>query len=268
MKVRVYNTGDGSELGVIVADDGARARWEFTAPNRGRWALSTQGTIVKGSFIHNGKELKVTPATGRLTEPRAQALFERWGPAKKAALEQAEKMGVELGVRRGNPPSRPHRVPAITAHLGRALDVVIERNDGEREKWDEIRGFQLLAPADAMDRSPGAGRLYVVAGKLEDREPVELGDHADAEHTYQQWHRRPADVTGRIEVPDAIGVPLGRAIRIGYKSDKFGRKGAEVAYEHDFSEPYPRVYVTSRKAPRAMVLSGGNFTVSGRGIED
>lgn len=165
--------------------------------------------------------------------------------------------------RRKNP-GVAHAIPAKVTCLGRALDLVCE-DDGARSKLS-LRGCLLLAPPDAFQRSPGAGRIYIVRGKLEDtREPNAGEKGAEA---FRRWHSRAADLVGYVDTPPAAGVLLGRGVRIGYASDKWNRAGRSVDYEHDFTAPGPLVYSTGEERPRALVLVGGRFTVTNRGIVD
>jgi hypothetical protein len=182
--------------------------------------------------------------------------------AMRRQLDWIETLEPRDNRRRRNP---AHTIPRRVAQLGTVLDLVVER-DGAREIYrEEIRGAFLLAPENGMERSPGGGRLYIVRGELSGKRPIEEGDAPRAQETYEEWHRSHGpDAIGMLQVPDAVDVPVGRAVRIGYKSDKFGGKVA--SYEHDFEDPQPRVYSTGGDPPRALVIVGGGFTLSGRGI--
>ena len=179
---------------------------------------------------------------------RARAVREKWAAAE----------------RRKNPGNISHAIPAKVTCLGRALDLVCE-DDGARSKLS-LRGCLLLAPPDAFQRAPGSGRIYIVRGKLEDtREPNASEKGAEA---FKRWHSRAADLVGYVDTPPPAGVLLGRGVRIGYASDKWNRAGRSVDYEHDFTAPGPLVYSTGEERPRALVLVGGRFTVTNRGIVD
>lgn len=165
--------------------------------------------------------------------------------------------------RRRNP-GTTHAIPAKAAALGRALDIVIE-DDGRRTKL-ALRGSLLLAPVDAFDRRAGAGRLFIVRGKLEDTRAPTAGEKGA--EAFKKWHARPADLVGYVDTPPPAGVLIGRAVRIGYASDKWNRARSFVDYEHDFTAPGPLVYSTGEERPRALVLVGGRFTITNRGIVD
>lgn len=155
-----------------------------------------------------------------------------------------------------------HRIPAKVAGLGRALDLVIE-DDGRRTLLP-LAGSLLLAPADAFDRAPGAGRIYIVRGKLEDERAPESGEKGA--EAFRKWHARAPDLVGYIDTPPPAGERIGRAVRIGYASDKWTKPGEFVEYEHDFTTPGPLVYSTGEERPRALILVGGRFTITKRGI--
>lgn len=163
------------------------------------------------------------------------------------------------------------RIPSTTVAMGRALDLVVE--NGERRAFYSMQryGWHLLTTPGAMEREAGHGRMWVVRGRIENRRRLDDDDeHSDAQGTYEDWHHRDADWVGDLEeLPDDFPILLGRAVRLGYASDKFRDKGEILAYEHDFSEPGPLVHATDDgDDPKGFFISGGGFTVGPRGIED
>lgn len=99
------------------------------------------------------------------------------------------------------------------------------------------------------------------------------GDTADAGTTYAAWHRRePSHVDTLDGLPDVIGVYIGRATRIGYRSDKWKPKGHAQDYDHDYTEPgYTAPEVWADRADldhaHAIVIVGGNQRITPEGID-
>lgn len=155
-----------------------------------------------------------------------------------------------------------HRVPDRTVKLGTAL-VLVTQFRNQVTTWEEVAGWQLLTTVDAMNRT--RARLFILQGKLGGNK-APSGAGVD---TYERWHKRDAVNLGELKTPDEIGVKVGRALRIDYRSDKWGKRDRSVDYTHDFFEDGgrpPLVYVDDAKRPRGFVLSGGSMVVSERGI--
>jgi hypothetical protein len=99
------------------------------------------------------------------------------------------------------------------------------------------------------------------------------GETADAAATFEAWHRRePSHVDTLDNLPDVIGVYIGRATRIGYRSDKWGKKGHAQDYDHDYTEPgYSPPEVWADRADldqaHAIVIVGGNQRITPEGID-
>ncbi len=92
--------------------------------------------------------------------------------------------------------------------------------------------------------------------------------------TYDRWHERePHDERARvIELPDLIGVYVGRAMRIGYRSDKWHARGKTLDYDHDFTEGMhiaPECWADTPDLAhaRALVIIGGDMCVTEDGID-
>lgn len=162
-----------------------------------------------------------------------------------------------------------YRVPAQTTMLGSVLDVTIE-HDGRRAFVTEWRGWLMLCGLTAMDAAPGRARLYLMRGELEpsDRMPSNTGAA-----TYERWHRRNPEQVGIVDNggPDEIGFYQGRAIQLGYRSDKWGRRGRTHDYDHNFYEDRgdpPRIYTdrATLQGSSAAVLVGGSMSITERGI--
>lgn len=156
-----------------------------------------------------------------------------------------------------------HRIPDRTVKLGTALVLVTQEGD-RVTTWDEVAGWNLLTTVDAIDQA--RARLFIVPGKLR---ASTSSPHGRGARTYDRWHDREPAKVGELRTPDELGVKVGRALRIDYRSDKWGARGRTHDYTHDFYEDGgrpPLVYVDDRKRPRGFVLSGGSMTVSERGI--
>lgn len=233
-----------------------------------QWDGYTAGTTYRRSAV----EVSVQPTSASEAERKQLDWIETLAPRDNKYGQPVEDVDPrdfmdgadDDGARSSNPSGPSHRIPARTVELGEVLDLVVELN-GERLIYrDEVRGMWLLAPDNAMDRAEGGGRLYLVRGELAGgRDPEDA--RPEGQRTFERWHQSHGpDQIGSLEVPDSVGVPVGRAVRIGYKSDKFGGKTA--AYEHDFESPFPKVYATRKDNPKALVIVGGGFTVSPRGI--
>ncbi len=165
-----------------------------------------------------------------------------------------------------------HKIPRVVESLGTILDLTVTHG-AHRLRIDEWKAWQLLAPVDAMHRTHGAGKLYLVAH--------ELGDDFDPTtterllqqcgETYGVWHQRDAERVRKLETGNGAGVLLGRVERIGYRSDKFGRRGRTHDYDHDFRErggKPPKLWIDAKTigAAKTAVISGGDFVVRAEGI--
>ena len=169
---------------------------------------------------------------------------------------------------------RAYRIPARTVLLGHVLDVSVELAGGEeRLLIQEWEGWALLCDADAMGRAPGRARLFLVPDPNGEADNVDLGDDDDGEDTYERWHDREADGVRELDFPDeGCSYQLGRCIRIGYRSDKWGGRGEAHDYDHDFRErghTAPLLYIDTRELERARaaVIVGGDMRVTARGID-
>lgn len=160
---------------------------------------------------------------------------------------------------------RPHRVPAVTIKLGTVLDCTIAHGP-QRAFVDEWKGFQLLSDEDAMDRA--RPRLYFVRGRLGADPGVE--DLEGAARTYKRWTQRDPEHVGELDTRDARYLQ-GRMLRVGYRSDKWNRRGRTVDYDHDFLEDggsAPLVYTDTKtiEAARTIIVLGGSMRVTEGGI--
>lgn len=164
-----------------------------------------------------------------------------------------------------------HHIPALTVALGTVLDLVI--GDGHERifvsDWD---GWHLLTSPNAFDVTPGRARLFLVRGRLHELEQLE-GDELEGEEAYERWTERSADHLGELELPSSsCSFRHGRLLRLGYRSDKWNRRGQTVDYDHDFTEhgaQPPWIYTDHAHLERSgcAVVTGGTMTVTEGGID-
>lgn len=163
------------------------------------------------------------------------------------------------------------RVPPVTVQFGTVLDLTLEQGD-MRVRIDEWRGWHVLVPPNAFESAPGRARLFLVRGKLERKENLQ-GDELDAAQTaYERWHQRDAKLVGDLEVPGSLDHQQGRVLRIGYRSDKWSRRGKGHDYDHDFTERGhrpPLLYTNARtlERSRAALIVGGDMAITEGGID-
>jgi hypothetical protein len=166
--------------------------------------------------------------------------------------------------------ARPYRAPATTVLLGCVLDLQLE-HDGHRITVTGWEGWAMLTDADAMERAPGRARLYLAPWTPERGRGRGARSH-NAEDTYRDWHQRDPLKRVVLDVPDSFGVCQGRVCRIGYRSDKWGRRGKTHDYDHDFRQgghAAPLLYTDARTldGARGAVICGGDMRVTERGID-
>lgn len=164
-----------------------------------------------------------------------------------------------------------HWIPPLVVSLGQVLDLELATGDG-RVFVDDWSGWHLLTNPSAFDNAPGRARLFLVPGELEDLDADELAELEGAE-AYERWHERDAERLGELEIPDGPArYRQGRLIRMGYRSDKWNRRGEPVDYTHDFDAhgahpPWLYTDAAELEASRFAVVVGGSMTVTERGID-
>ena len=164
------------------------------------------------------------------------------------------------------------RIPSITVHYGKVLDLMFEFGD-QRVFVSQWRGWHMLVAERALDTAPGRVKLYLVKGSLGRRKLLQGDEHDRAQDQYERWHQRDALQVGQIaNIPDAIDYRQGRVLRLGYRSDKWSRRGHMTDYDHDFTERGgmpPWLYTDTRNIERAhaAVIVGGSMAVTEGGID-
>lgn len=161
-----------------------------------------------------------------------------------------------------------HRVPARVVQLGTVLDLVV-MHAGRILTITEWKGWMLVGSEGCFDVAPGRARLFLLP--VRDRQ---RGARMDESHPdYEAWTKRESrEQLFTVEVPDSIEVKYGRCVRIGYRSDKWNRRGRTVDYEHDFQERgalAPWLYCDSAhvQSAKAACVTGGDMRVTEAGLD-
>jgi hypothetical protein len=164
-------------------------------------------------------------------------------------------------------------VPKTVVQLGTVLDLSTVRGRA-RTLWEgsDVGGMLLCTSARGMDGAPGRAPLYLlrVDRRLNPDNPP--GETAAAD-TYERWHERAPDGIAELDgLPDDLPHYIGRALRVGYRSDKWGKRGEVKDYDHDYTEPGyapPGVWADDPdlSKARAILVRGGNQRVTEEGID-
>jgi hypothetical protein len=149
---------------------------------------------------------------------------------------------------------------ADLVELGRFLDARVSDDEGDE---------QLVKTAAPLLWSEAARALIVLRGfKLPRPQPIRPRG-SKAERVYRRWTlgRDPAtERTAELALPDAPWSTLGRALTVGYRSDKFHERGDTQDYEHEFGRSVV-CYLRQAGARGVVVFRGGSLRVTARGIE-
>ncbi len=152
---------------------------------------------------------------------------------------------------------------ADTAECGTLLDI---RYASAGEQF-------IVSPrgraAPLLQWSQPASALVVWFGLKMPRPRPASSPDASASAAYERWtdYERAASTEREFTTPALTGSwrSLGRAVAIGYRSDKFSDKGKPVAYDHAFTSKV-RVYALGA-SKQLYVLRGGSLRLTRRGIE-
>ena len=156
---------------------------------------------------------------------------------------------------------RPIRLPAVLACLAQAVAVKCED-----------RVIKFPAKSGIMLYTNTAGReLYCLAPQKRKTSPAAFNsavlthkrDVSAAMAIYERWHDFPAVSGSLTQSPRGFLFHAGRAVEIGYKSDKW--VGYTRPYYHPWDYP-PVVWVNKYERPDLVVLTGGKIRVTKEGI--
>jgi len=165
-----------------------------------------------------------------------------------------------------------HSIPGLTVLYGTVLDLTFATGN-QRVFVREWRGWQMLVSDRAMESAPGRAKLYLVKGRIAKRKALQGDEHDRAQEQYERWHQRDAAAIGQIvDIPDVIAHRQGRVLRIGYRSDKWSRRGNHKDYDHDFLEDggtAPLLYTNTKQIERARaaIIVGGTMAITEGGID-
>lgn len=188
------------------------------------------------------------------------------GPNAHAAVATAIAVAPDV-------PPAPN--PRTLDQLGQArqLDVTIAGGDGavRRYRWSIRDDWRVLTPAGAEHLPAGSGRLFLVPPPPASASVEPAPKDGAGVATFVEWHQFEPREAISTDVPGVsdFAARLGTAIGIVYRSDKW-QPGDPLDYEHPFkpSEP-PEVWIIgTAEAPRAVLVRGGAFRVTARGLVD
>lgn len=162
-----------------------------------------------------------------------------------------------------------YRYPPTSVRLGFVLDLTIEPNPDARVRIDDWDGWLMCCGENGFELPPGRAKLYLFAPAPDDS--AKRRDYSAATRAYELWHKREAERVDVHEVPDRVKCCQGRVLRIGYRSDKWGRRGKAYDYDHDFCErdglpPLLYTDVADIGKARGAVIVGGDMTITQEGI--
>ena len=143
--------------------------------------------------------------------------------------------------------------------LGRFLDLRVDAPEGET----------IVKAVEPLLWSEPARALVVFAGYDLGRAQAIEPRESTAEHVYSRWARGRAPSRERepmISLPEAPWLELGRALTIGYRSDKFHARGKAQDYEHRFGRRVVAASCSQGKRS-VLVIRGGSLRLTPHGIE-
>lgn len=268
---RVLNPAGDGAFAVNPLDDVAERQIE-RAHRRGRHAAVVE--------LRGRRYLATVPAS-RMSAAEAKrqlgkvnraagARIVAWRPYKgnpadvPTASLHLREAGAHLDTAAGALASNPPKFVQIGT--ARQLDAV----DGRRYSWKVREAWPVFVPEGAEQLPAGAGRIYIVrpTGASAPSDPPAPGTRAS--DTFREWHAFDPSEQYRLDVPAVVefGPAVGVAYCIIYRSDKYG--DGMIDYDHKFkadSEPTIAV-VGTLESPRAILLRGGAFRITRRGIVD
>ena len=156
---------------------------------------------------------------------------------------------------------KPLKIDPVLICLGQALQV---RIGDAVYKWKVKDKMGLYSSVDGK-------KLFIIQTAPKKITPAEFLAKVDSNQAkvdkgialYERWHEC-EPVSGSIMVPPkGFLFHVGRVASLLYSSDKWTSK--KTRYIHDFKQK-PIGWVNSKKAPKALVLTGGKIQVKADGI--
>jgi hypothetical protein len=268
---RVFNPAGDGAFAVNPLDDVAEHAIE-RAHRRGRHAavVELQGRRYLATVPASRMSATQARAELRAASRKSRARVVAWRPYKgnpadapTASLhlrEAAAHLDTAAGALASNPPR------FVQIGTARQLDAV----DGRRWSWKVREAWPVFVPEGAEQLAAGAGRIYIVrpTGASAPSDPPAPGTRAS--DTFREWHAFDPSEQYQLDVPAVaeFGPAVGSACGIIYRSDKYG--DGVIDYDHTFkSGAEPSIAVVGTiDSPRAILLRGGAFRITRRGIVD
>lgn len=192
--------------------------------------------------------------------PKKRAPKKRASASKKRTPKKA-KAKAKKSTRKPNPTSRApavSKIPAEVAELGRVVDIYIERAGGEIEQhaWRSRRPLLLW---DKKQKT-----IWCVY-RMPHSRPRRVDATGPAARVYETWSGFEADTERDASIPIVRLKKLGRALSIGYVSDKF--EGKRKTYNHEHGRAVAVYFAKGSKGEKVYAIRGGSLRVTSRGIE-
>lgn len=161
------------------------------------------------------------------------------------------------------------RVPKELVFLGWVLDATLEREGKIIKVNDDWYGWFMATVPGAEHMPEGRARIYLLSSDsyFAKNKPVT----EKAADTFREWTTNEPQEVFQTEAPDDFGHVQGRMVRLGYKSDKWEKRGQYHDYEHNFTEddgvaPIVRTDTADIRESKGAVMQGGTMRVTAQGI--
>lgn len=141
-------------------------------------------------------------------------------------------------------------IPSPLVYLGRAVEL---ETDQWCWKFNTRHKYALCC-------SESGSKLVILP--MMKFNPV-LPKTKKAKRLYQRFSGYLVDGSARLKVADRVYTQCGRALHVTYHQTI---KGETAEWHHQFETP-PIVWADKPNQPEQILVTGGHFTVTGRGIE-